>query len=87
MIWAESEETNAIERYRIFGGARSLLVAPVVLAGRFLGALELLDPVDGLPFNDEEGYALTYIGEQFAEFVAMRGVTVDPERITGSSRG
>jgi len=87
MIWADSEETNAIERYRIFGGARSLLVAPVVLAGRFLGALELLDPVDGLPFNDEEGHALTYIGEQFAEFVAMRGVTVDPERITGSSRG
>jgi GAF domain-containing protein len=87
MIWADSEETNAIERYRIFGGARSLLVAPVMLAGRFLGALELLDPVDGLPFNDEEGYALTYIGEQFAEFVAMRGVTVDPERIAGSSRG
>jgi hypothetical protein len=87
MIWADTGETNAIERYRIFGGARSLLVAPVVLAGRFLGAIELLDPVDGLPFNDEEGYALTYIGEQFAEFVAMRGVTVDPERITGSSRG
>jgi hypothetical protein len=87
IIWGDVDEANALSRYRFFGGARSLIVAPVVLAGRFLGALELLDPVDGLPFNDEEGHALTYIAEQFAEFIATRGMTVDPERIVGSSRG
>jgi hypothetical protein len=87
IVWSDAGEANTLERYRLFGGARSLVVAPVILAGRFLGALELLDPVDGSPFSDEEGYALTYIGEQFAEFVAARGVTVDPERIAKSSRG
>jgi hypothetical protein len=52
-----------------------------MLAGRFLGAIELLDPIDGAPFTDDEGHALSYIGEQFGEFVASRGVLLDPERI------
>jgi hypothetical protein len=45
-----------------------------------------MDPLDGFPFSENEGYALTYIAEQFAEFVATRGVNVDPERIAASAR-
>ncbi len=48
-------------------------MAPVMLAGRFLGAIELLNPIDGEPFTESDGNAVTYIAEQFAEFVAARG--------------
>ena len=86
IVFANAAEVNQFERYAIFGGAKSLIVAPVMLSGRFLGAIELMDPLDGSPFSEDEGHALTYIGEQFAEFVSTRGVTVDPERIATSSR-
>jgi hypothetical protein len=39
-----------------------------------LGAIELIDPLDGLPFTSTEGNALSYIAEQFGEFVASRGI-------------
>jgi hypothetical protein len=86
IVFSDTAAANNLERYRTFGGARSLMVAPVVLGGRFLGALELMDPLDGFAFSENEGYALTYIAEQFAEFVATRGVNVDPERIAASAR-
>ena len=68
-----AEAARARSRYKVFGGAASLVVAPVLLAGRFLGAFELLNPVDNVPFTDDDGHALTYIAEQFAEFVASAG--------------
>jgi hypothetical protein len=60
---------------------RSLICAPVEQGGRFLGLLELSNPIDGQPFREGDGHAVTYIGEQFAEFLAERGVILDPERI------
>jgi GAF domain-containing protein len=78
---ASSGEAASIERYEALGGARSLMIAPVMQAGRFLGAIELINPLDGQPFTDAEGNALTYIAEQFAEFVATRGIVTDSERI------
>ncbi|MDP9148621.1 MAG: GAF domain-containing protein [Myxococcota bacterium] len=69
------------DRYTGIGGAQSLLVAPVMQSGRFLGAIELVNPLDGEPFTEAEANALTYIADQFAEFVATRGVVTDPERI------
>ncbi|RYE92242.1 MAG: GAF domain-containing protein, partial [Myxococcales bacterium] len=70
------------ERWRA-GGAmvHSAIVAPVALGGRFLGLLELLDPVDGGRFAESDAYALSYIGEQFAEFLGQRGVMIDPEAV------
>ncbi len=59
----------------------SAVVAPVSLGGRFLGLLELIDPVDGGEFTESDGYALAYIGEQFAEFLGQRGVMIEPEAI------
>ena len=79
---AAQSEAASIERYVALGGARSLVVAPVMLAGRFLGAIELLNPLDGQPFTEVDGNALTYIAEQFAEFVEARGVVTDPEQIS-----
>jgi len=74
-------EAASAERYLEIGGARSLIVAPVMQSGRFLGAIELINPLDGQPFTEAEGNALSYIAQQFAEFVATRGVVTDAERI------
>jgi hypothetical protein len=78
---ASQSEARALDRYLAIGGARSLIVAPVMQAGRFLGAIELLNPLDDQPFTESDGNAVSYIAEQFAEFVAARGIVTDPERI------
>jgi GAF domain-containing protein len=71
-----------VERYELVGGVRSLMIAPVMQHGRFLGAIEIMNPLDGQPFTDAEGNALNYIAEQFAEFLASHGIVTDPERIS-----
>ncbi len=82
---ARSEETTAsAERFVLLGGAISVIVSPVMKGGRFIGVLELLNPLDGIGFTDEEGNAIDYLAEQFGEFVATRGTQLDPERITRS---
>ncbi len=75
-------DAASLERYAALGGAKSLIVVPVMQSGRFLGAIELLNPLDGQPYSEAEGNALMYIAEQFAEFVAARGIVTDPERIS-----
>jgi hypothetical protein len=60
---------------------RSVVVAPVEQGGRFLGLIELVNPRDGGVFSEGDGHGLTYLGEQFAEFLAARGLLLDPERI------
>lgn len=72
---------SRLERYALVGGVKSAIVAPVMQAGRFLGAIEVFDPLDGAPFTDHEVNAMTYIGEQLAELVASRGVVTDPAHI------
>src|SRR5260370_9290063 len=64
---AESEATT-IDRYVVLGGARSLIVAPVMQSGRFLGAIDLLNPLDWQPFTEIAGNTLTYIREQLTRF-------------------
>ena len=83
LVVAEAgQSASGIERYAVLGGAHSLLIAPVLLHGRILGAIELLNPLDGQPFNESEANALTYIAEQFAEFISSHGIVTDPERIS-----
>jgi putative methionine-R-sulfoxide reductase with GAF domain len=83
LVFADAAQTEAatVERYIAIGGARSVIVAPVEQGGRFLGAIEILNPLDGQPFTEAEGNAIMYIAEQLAEFVSQRGVVTDPERI------
>lgn len=87
IVIADATHSTAVqaERYEAVGGVRSLIIAPVMQHGRFLGALELWNPVDGQPFTDAEGNALNYIAEQFAEFLASHGIVTDPERISVDS--
>ena len=73
------------DRYRQIGGGRSLIVAPIMQAGRALGALEIINPLDGMPFTEDEGNAMTYIAEQFAEYLGSRGIVLDRERIQNAA--
>ena len=59
------------------GGGQSIVLAPVMQAGRFLGAIELVDPNDSVPFTELDANGVTYMAEQYAEFVAARGVILD----------
>ncbi len=68
------------EHATMIGGAKSMLLAPVMQAGRFLGAIEIADPADAAPFNELDANAISYMAEQYAEFVAARGVLLNRER-------
>ena len=73
------EAARTTTRYLALGGARSVVVAPVAIGGRFLGAIELLNPLDDVPFTDDDGHALSYIAEQLAQFVGQRGIVIERE--------
>ncbi len=79
---ADKNDAAFVERYEVIGGAKSLIIAPVLKDGRFLGAIELIDPLDGAPFTEADGNAIAYMSEQYAEFISVRGVLLDPERIS-----
>ncbi len=69
-------------RFAVFGGLKNLVVAPLWPRGRFMGAVEFINPKDGAPFTTDDANALTYIAEQLSEFIGSRGVVLDPGRIT-----
>ena len=60
---------------------QSVMCAPVALGGRYLGLIEVANPLDGEPFTNADGNALTYIGQQLAEFLGQRDTTIDAERV------
>ena len=78
---ASGNDDAFVERFELLGGAKSVIVAPVMLGGRALAAIELVNPTDGGPYTEAEGNAMTYMGEQFAEYVSSHGLVLDPERI------
>ncbi|MEZ4441824.1 MAG: hypothetical protein R3B72_22175 [Polyangiaceae bacterium] len=63
----------------------SMICAPVEKAGRYLGLIELVNPHDGEAFDDADGYAVSYIGSAYAEFLAERGVMLDPDAVAASA--
>jgi putative methionine-R-sulfoxide reductase with GAF domain len=78
---ATGTSAESVGRFAAITSARSVIVAPVMRGGRFLGAIELLNPLDGAPFTDADGDAISYIAEQYAEFLSSRGVILDAAAI------
>jgi GAF domain-containing protein len=58
---------------------KSALCGPVQQGGRYLGLIELANPLGGGRYHDSEANALDYICEQFADFVAARPIVVDAD--------
>jgi hypothetical protein len=77
--------TMSSARYAAAGGAQSVIIAPIMQAGRALGALEIINPLDGRAFDADEGNAVTYIAEQYAEYLGSRGIVVDEKRIRAAA--
>ncbi|MCC6552080.1 MAG: GAF domain-containing protein [Polyangiaceae bacterium] len=79
---ASKDARAADDRWRATGAERrSLICAPVELAGRTLGLIEIADPLDGGRYTEGDGNALTYIGQQLAESLAAHGVIVEAELV------
>jgi hypothetical protein len=83
VVWGDASVDGAgrSERFQGVGGAKSLIVAPIMQAGRALGVIEIVNPTDNAPFTEEEGNAVTYIAEQFSEFISSRGLILDADKI------
>jgi hypothetical protein len=62
-------------------GARSILVAPLAPAGRFMGAIELWSSTEGRAFDDSDANVVAYIAAQFSDFIVRHGVVTDAWRI------
>ncbi len=83
---ASTEQSIDASRFVALGVVpKSLVIAPVALAGRYLGLLELINPVDGRPFTEDDGNAVSYMAEQYAELVASRGLIIHPDIVRESA--
>jgi GAF domain-containing protein len=65
---------------------KSIVCAPVEAAGRTLGLIELVNPSGASRYGNSEGNALTFIGQQFAGFLAGQSVAIDRAKLLGSAR-
>jgi hypothetical protein len=66
------------ERWDLLGvEPRHALCGPVLYGGRFLGIIELANPITAEPFREDEVNALLYVCEQLADFVENRPIVLD----------
>lgn len=65
---------------------KSIVVAPVMHAGKPYGLLEILNPKSGGRYGTVENNGLTYLGQQLAEFIANNGTVLDPDRILAGAK-
>ena len=78
---ATQGDPAAVDRYRLLGGAKSVIVTPVMFGARSLASIEMMNPLDGQPFTEDEGHAMNYIAEQFAEFIGSHGLVLETDKI------
>jgi hypothetical protein len=77
---AASDERFTGGRWAVIGlKPRQALCGGVKQGGRYLGAIELINPSGGETFYESEANALDYICEQFAEFLTNRPIVLDAE--------
>jgi len=69
------EKLGVETRFALCGAARQ--------GGRYLGLVELANPLGDTPFHQGEVNAFEYVCEQFAEFVAQRPVVLEPDVVLG----
>jgi hypothetical protein len=60
---------------------RVAMCGPVRQGGRYLGLIQLANPLGGKPFHDAEANALDYVCQQFAEFVANRPIVLEVDTV------
>jgi GAF domain-containing protein len=79
---AASDDYFKSGRWQLLGRTvRHALSGPVRQGGRYLGLIELANPIGAQPYHESEANALDYICEQFAEFLANRPIVLDADVI------
>jgi hypothetical protein len=71
-----SEERAPLARHAVLGGAWSVLVAPVMDGDVLLGAIELVDPLDGSCFDDRHVAATRYATERLVGLLRDADTTI-----------
>jgi hypothetical protein len=61
--------------------AKQILSGAARHGGRYLGLIEIANPLGGTPFHQGETNAFEYVCEQFADFVASRPLVLDDDLI------
>jgi GAF domain-containing protein len=64
---------------------RVALCGPVQQGGRYLGLIELVNPLGDGPFHSNEINALDYICEQFAEFLSKKPIVLTADVVLAKS--
>jgi hypothetical protein len=77
-----ADESYAGGRWERLGVTpQAALCGAVKQGGRYLGVIELANPLGGGAFHSGEVNALDYICEQFADFVASRPIVIDDDAV------
>jgi hypothetical protein len=71
-----NEQRPPLPRHTILGGAWSVLVAPVMNGDAPLGAIELIDPLDGSCFDDRHIAATRYATERLVALLGDADATI-----------
>ena len=66
-------------RWLLAPPTRSVLAAPAISDGRYLGLLEIADPEGGAEFTEDDRHALAYAASAFARFLDRRGIVLSEE--------
>jgi hypothetical protein len=72
---------HTVERLTRLGGARRIMVAPVMANGRCYGAIELIDPLGDADFERRHEGAVAYVAARYAEFLLTHEAILDIERV------
>jgi hypothetical protein len=72
-----SAPASSLGRFASLRQVKRALVSPIKLDGRYIGAIELVNPLDDEDFGFFDESAVDYLAGQCAEFVSSHGVIVD----------
>ncbi len=88
VITDATRDPRAVDaRWKAFGvDPKSIACAPAIGSGGTLGLIEIVNPVGGGRYATTEGNALTYVGQQLAEFLSIQGVVLDPDQIRATAK-
>jgi GAF domain-containing protein len=81
---AQGHPLTSSGRWALIDCARTILCAPAQHDGRFLGAIEVANPVDGSAFTSDDLNAMSYVAERFTRFLAARGIVLSTDDVSAA---
>lgn len=78
-VWTDLRRApvNKLARYTELPSVKTVMVCPVATGARWLGAIELVDPLNCRPFQTQDVLDAKYVADRYARFAIARGIVVD----------